>query len=275
MSSADASTPGFFALAFDLDGPSGSALVDGSIGTRPGYFVFGSYGPHRAVPRILELLAAADVRATFFTPGWVVRHWPELCRRIRDEGHEMAGHGDRHETLFGLPRAEQVGILERSQQAFIDVLGDHARGFRAPSGDVDPATIGLLKEHGYTYSSSLRSGDLPFRHAGSGLAEVPAKSLFDDYAAFAYHRAPNFPSGLDRVASYHSVFRSWREEAFAGADEGLPVVSIWHPKVIGTPGRLLMLEAFIDDLQGHPNLRIATCGEVVEHYLEGGARAVA
>lgn len=275
MDSDRASQPGFFGLAFDFDGPSGSALVDGSMRTKPGYFTFGSYGPHRALPRILELLAAADVRATFFTPAWMVRQWPDACRRIRAEGHELAGHGDRHETFFGLPRAEQAAILERSQQTFAKVLGAPAEGFRAPSGDIEPGTIRLLEEYGYTYSSSLRSGDLPFRHAGSHLAELPAKSMFDDYAAFAYHRAPNFPAGLDRIAPYGSVFRSWREEAFAGADEGLPVVSIWHPKVIGTPGRLLLLESFIEDLSAHPGLRIGTCGEIVEHYLGGDRRAVA
>ena len=43
------------ALAFDLDGPTGDAMLDGSIWHKPGYFGFGGYGPYRALPRILDL----------------------------------------------------------------------------------------------------------------------------------------------------------------------------------------------------------------------------
>lgn len=266
---------GFFGIAFDFDGPSGSALVDGSIATRPGYFSLGSYGPHRAVPRILEILRRTQTPATFFTPAWVVQQWPDLCREIRDAGHEMAGHGDRHETFFGLPIADQAGILERSQATFERELGAVARGFRAPSGDMDPATVGLLRDFGYTYSSSMRSGDRPYQRPDGGIDELPAKSIFDDYSAFAYHRGPNFPIGLDRIAHYDSVFANWREEAIAGADEGLPVVSIWHPKVIGTPGRLLLLEQFIRDLQEHETVRFGRCDEIIDYYLGEHAHAVA
>ncbi|MGW5647469.1 hypothetical protein ACWEV3_41885 [Saccharopolyspora sp. NPDC003752] len=44
------------ALAFDLDGPTGTAMLDGSIWRKPEYFTLGSYGPWRALPRILDLL---------------------------------------------------------------------------------------------------------------------------------------------------------------------------------------------------------------------------
>jgi len=258
---------GGLGLAFDLDGPSGDALVDGSIAGKPGFFTFGGYGPHRVLPRLLEVLQNLNTSATFFTPAWVVRQWPELCRRIRDAGHEMAGHGDLHEMFYGRIVANQSDILERAQQTFTDVLGSPARGFRAPSGDIDLTTIDLLSKHGYSYSSSMRSGDALYRHA-NGLIEVPAKSLFDDYSAFAYHRAPDFPSGLDRIASYDGVFESWLEEILAATAEGLPVVSIWHPKIIGTPGRLLMVESLLTNLLADPGTPVRRCIDIVAAYEE-------
>ena len=45
------------ALAFDLDGPTGAAMLDGSLWRKPEYFTFGGYGPYRALPRLLDLLA--------------------------------------------------------------------------------------------------------------------------------------------------------------------------------------------------------------------------
>lgn len=263
-------SPARVILAFDLDGPTGSAMVSGAIWKKPGYFTLGAYGPHRAAPRILDILRNHGAGATFFTPAWVVRTWPDLCRRILAEGHEMAGHGDLHEMFYGRDRDDQAAILGRSQNTFRDVLGQPALGFRAPSGDLAPETPALLTEFGYTYSSSMRSGDRPYTHEESPLVEIPAKSLFDDYSVFAYHRAPDFPSGLDRIAPYAPVFRSWREEIEAAVEEGLAVSTIWHPKVIGTPGRSVLLDEFIGELMDRENLRVLRADEVAaEHAAEG------
>lgn len=257
-------------LAFDLDGPTGDAMVSGDIWDRPGYFTLGAYGPHRAVPRILDILRSHRTHATFFTPAWVVRTWPDLCRRILDEGHEVAGHGDIHEMFYGRTREDQAEILDRSQQTFRDVLGRPALGFRAPSGDLAPETPGLLADAGYTYSSSMRSGDRPYRRTDAPLYEIPAKSLFDDYSAFAYHREPNFPRGLDRIAPYRPVFTTWLEEIDAAADEGLTVSTIWHPKVSGTPGRARLMDDFIGTLLDRDDVRVMRADEVIAEINEGG-----
>lgn len=260
-------------LAFDFDGPTGDAMVTGRIWQRPGYFTLGAYGAHRAVPRILDILRDHGVLATFFTPAWVVRTWPELCRRVLEEGHEMAGHGDLHEMFYGRDRDDQAAILRRSQDTFRDVLGRRALGFRAPSGDIAPDTLPLLAEFGYTYSSSMRGADRPYLHREVPLVEIPAKSLFDDYSVFAYHRAPDFPRGLDRIAAYAPVFRSWREEIDAAAEEGLTVSTIWHPKVIGTPGRAVLMDEFIGGLMARDDVRVLRADAVAAEFHEGEGHA--
>lgn len=264
--------PARVVLAFDLDGPTGDAMISGEIWHKPGYFTLGAYGPHRALPRILDILRSHGVSATFFTPAWVVRTWPDLCRQILAEGHEMSGHGDIHEMFYGRTRDDQDQILQRSQDTFLAELGQRSLGFRAPSGDLAPETLELLVKHGYRYSSSMRSGDQPYTHEDVPLTEIPAKSLFDDYSVFAYHRAPNFPSGLDRIAPYAPAFRSWWEEIEAAAEEGLTVSTIWHPKVIGTPGRAVLLDEFIGKLVDHNNVKIMRADEVAAwHEAEAGA----
>lgn len=253
-------------LAFDLDGPTDQPLVTGDIWHRPGLFGIGATGPHRAVPRILDVLRDHNVQATFFTPAWVVRTWPDLCRRVIEAGHEMAAHGDLHESFFGLDTTEQADILRRSQRTFANILGHEALGFRAPSGDITFETLDLLVEFGHIYSSSMRGGDRPYRHRRSQLIEIPAKSLFDDYAAFAYHRAPDFPEGLDRIAPYAPVFRSWMAEVDAAADEGFTVATIWHPEVIGTPGRTILMDEFIGLLVHRDDVCLMRADEVALSY---------
>ena len=255
-------TIGTVSIAFDLDGPTGSAMINNNLWDKPGYFGLGAYGPHRAAPRLLQILAEHGIRATFFTPAWVVEQWPSLCQRIQEAGHEIAGHGYRHESFYGMPSAEHLAVLEHSQKIFHNILGRKATGFRAPSGDWATETPQFLLDTGHRYSSSLRGADSPFMHEGLELVELPAKSLFDDYTAFAYHRKPHFPQGLDRVAHYGDVFDSWATELYAGADEGTTTITIWHPKVIGTPGRALMVDRFLGELVDSQRFSFHTCHDI-------------
>ena len=40
--------------------------------------------------RILEMFDEHQVRGTFFTLGWVAEHYPELVKRIVDQGHDLS-----------------------------------------------------------------------------------------------------------------------------------------------------------------------------------------
>src|SRR5262245_19756 len=50
----------------------------------------------RNLDAILSMLAENDVKATFFTLGWIAERYPAVIRRIVDEGHELASHGYEH-----------------------------------------------------------------------------------------------------------------------------------------------------------------------------------
>ncbi|WP_457588175.1 polysaccharide deacetylase family protein [Ensifer canadensis] len=120
------------ALAFDVDGPTGDAMLDGSLLLNPRYFSQGAYGPWKALPRLLDLLSAYELKATFFIPTWVVLHWGAHCERIVREGHEVAYHGHRHEVFIDLTREQQLAIMERSRAIFQERLGVTPIGFRTP-----------------------------------------------------------------------------------------------------------------------------------------------
>ena len=106
----------------------------------------------RSLPRILELLDATGVRASFFVEGLNAELYPETLREIDARGHEVAYHGFMHERWAELdPQAERES-LERGLEA-MDALGLRPVGFRPPGGSLTPGTPGLLRELGFTYVS--------------------------------------------------------------------------------------------------------------------------
>jgi len=248
-------------LAFDLDGPTGTAMVNGTIWNSPKRFAEGSYGAFRSIPRLLSLLAQTETKATFFTPAWVVEKWPETCVAIVEAGHEIAHHGYLHERFADLSAEAQYDVISRSQESFSRILGCEATGYRAPTGDWSPETTTLLSELGFNYSSSMRDGHEPYLHALNGvrseLVEIPARVDLDDY-----------PSGGDRIASYRVAQDNFIREIDGHRAVGGCVITTFHPQLTATPGRARIIAAMIEHLQSTGDTWITTADAVATHARE-------
>jgi peptidoglycan-N-acetylglucosamine deacetylase len=85
--------------------------------------------------RILDVLAEANVRAAFFVIGRHARQWPDLVRRMHDEGHLVGNHSfdHLHTGLFGryLYWAEE---LKRADELIEEIGGRRPAVFRPPMG---------------------------------------------------------------------------------------------------------------------------------------------
>lgn len=114
----------------------------------PGVALTFDDGPHpRATPRILDLLAAHDMRATFFVVGENVRRHPELVRRMRAEGHAIGLHSDRHSYIYPLhTSAWVVRDLRRCRDAIEDACGATTKMFRPPMGLRNPMIAAAVRD---------------------------------------------------------------------------------------------------------------------------------
>ncbi|KWK13239.1 polysaccharide deacetylase family protein [Burkholderia stagnalis] len=259
------------ALAFDLDGPTGDAMLNGSIWRNPAYFTLGSYGPWRALGRLLDMLASFDVPATFFVPAWVAQTWPAQCAAIVERGHEIGYHGYRHEAFWTLSPERQRDIMAQSADLFARTLGVRPVGFRTPSGDWSAETAAVLREAGVRYSSSMRGDDRPYLLPGGDgeppLVEIPGRWETDDYASLAYHRNPDYPAGLDRIAGYGATLDNWTREFDGVYRDGLCLTTLLHPKVCGKPGRIALLEAWLGHMRARDGVWFARCRDVADWWL--------
>jgi polysaccharide deacetylase family protein (PEP-CTERM system associated) len=126
----------------------------------------------RNVERILELLAERDIKATFFTLGWIAQRYPQLVRRIVAAGHELASHGYGHERASDLSEAAFSQDIVRAKKLLEDLAGSAVLGYRAPSFSIGVGNLwafDALARAGYRYSSSI----YPIKHDHYGMPDSP------------------------------------------------------------------------------------------------------
>jgi peptidoglycan/xylan/chitin deacetylase (PgdA/CDA1 family) len=116
-------------------------------------------GPHPTnTPRLLNILAERNIKATFFVVGQLAKEYPQIIRRILAEGHEIANHTMTHPTLTRISDDRIRRELGDTHKAMVDIAGYHMRLFRPPGG----ATNARLKEwfhNEYGYSTILWTVD--------------------------------------------------------------------------------------------------------------------
>lgn len=255
-------------LTFDVDAETLWLAGDMANLARPGLLSQGTYGAQVAVPLILDLLRRRGIRATFFVPGWTAETHRSVLTSVHEDGHELGHHGWIHELATNLSRAEEEEVLQRGIVALRTITDSDPVGYRSPSWDFSANTLDLLSEYGFRYSSNLMSHFIPFVHPDTNIVELPVQWIIDDAPYFLYRAV----QGGRAPQTAEHVFQAWSEE-FRGIYRygGLFNLTM-HPQIIGRPGRLLMLERFIDYISGFPGLWFATGAEVAEYWLEHGER---
>ena len=106
-------------------------------------------GPNpRATPLILDVLKAEGVSATFFVLGRHADRWPELVRRMADEGHQIGNHGYWHRKLHRRSPAYVRDDLTRGADAIQRASGVRPHVFRAPHGFRNPWVTPIARSLG-------------------------------------------------------------------------------------------------------------------------------
>ena len=220
----------------------------------------GEYGARVGVPRILDLLAAHGIKATFFVPGHTVESFPAEVESILAAGHEIAHHSYAHIDPSGQSREEERGDMERAWRV-LEGIGVMPFGFRSPSADLSPATLELIEEMGFLYDSSLMTDDyVPFHpRIGDRVArgvplergrearfwELPMCFELDDWVHFQFNFDPYRKGG----ATPSRCSRSGGASSTSCTRTSTAACSTYcmHPQVIGRGHRIAML----DELIGH------------------------
>jgi len=226
------------------------------------------------IPRILDVVDAYSIKATFFVVGMNALNHPDVIETIHSRGHEIACHGWMHENIADVPKEEERKRLLLTVDSIEKATGAKPVGNRTAGGDLSPNTLDLLWENGFIYDSSLRGSDLPYRlkqpnsDKADGLVIIPSYYDMDDFHLFADY--PGIPGYHARILSPQTGYEIW-SNAFDGYYKfGLCYTTMFHPQIIGKPGNIMLLDRLLSYMLKFPNVWFATAKEIAEYWVEKG-----
>lgn len=188
--------------------------------------------------KIVDVLGARHIRATFFILGRIARDMPHLVRTIADAGHEIGSHSFYHRRLYNLAPEQARAAVRDSKRALEDACGAAVVGFRAPDFSIVRSNqwmFDVLREEGYLYDSSVYPtgvhdvygiGDFSSRplRLPNGLIEVPMSTV--------RILGKSLPFG---GGGYFRLYPLWLTRMFGirANRDGRPVVFYLHPVEMG------------------------------------------
>jgi polysaccharide deacetylase family protein (PEP-CTERM system associated) len=125
-----------------------------------------------SVEKILLLFQKHNVKATFFVLGIVAEKYPDLIKKIYNNGHEIASHGYTHELITNLDEKTFEKEIKNSVELLDSIIGEKPIGFRASNFSVNNSTkwvFKVLNRYGFKYDSSI----FPIKTNLYGVYEAP------------------------------------------------------------------------------------------------------
>jgi peptidoglycan-N-acetylglucosamine deacetylase len=258
-------------VVIDLSPLTGSeGVVAKDLKTPEAYF-----GMHGGLAAVRDVLKQHDIKTTIAAPAIMAELYPDTIRALRDEGHEIAAHGYKHEDVNLLEAADEKARLARTTEILTAVTGKRPSGwFSLPrqsdkyaGGSISPNTMNLLIDGGYTYMGNSAADDIPhywvtdFASRRAILA-MPYYYHFDDQFFLLF---PTKGTGLENP---QGLFRNCVAEFDAQYKRGRQFSMTIHPYAMAWPNRLYLLEEFFTYMRGLPGLWVATSEDVAKHWVK-------
>jgi peptidoglycan-N-acetylglucosamine deacetylase len=161
-----------------------------------------------------------------------------------------------------LPEEAERDLMLRAADTLERITGIRPVGLRTPSWDFSSATLGIVKELGLQYDSSLMADEdcyeLLLQGEPTGIVELPVEWVRDDAVYFMMNR---FQS-LRPYTAPSDVFEIFRREFDAAYAEGGIFQLTCHPHIIGYRSRIWILDELLRHAKGNGSVWFATHAEI-------------
>lgn len=221
------------------------------------------YGIRAGGPRILRVLAKHGVTTTVTAAALSLERAPALTAALVEGGHEIAAHGWRWIHQFSYDEAREREFIDKAADSIERTCGARPAGWLSRYLHT-PRTRRLLVEAGFRYHMDDFSDDVPRWETVEGAARpLICMPYALDTNDMKFWTAPSYTP--DQWLDY--ARRSFDQLLAESREQGPRMLSVGlHLRIIGRPGRIGALDAFLEHVAGAEGVWIATRKAIAERF---------
>lgn len=226
------------------------------------------YGSRAGVWRLLREFERRSLSLTVFAVGMALERNPDAGHAFVELGHELACHGYRWIHYQSVPESLEREHCQRCIEVVSRFTGRHPYGWY--TGRDSPNTRRIVVEQGgFLYDSDYYGDDLPFWSRvtlGDGRVKphlIVPYTLDTNDMRFA--TAQGFNAG-DQFFNY---LKDAFDVLYAEGETAPKMLSVGlHCRLAGRPGRFAALQRFLDHVQSHAKVWVATREQIARHWVD-------
>jgi peptidoglycan/xylan/chitin deacetylase (PgdA/CDA1 family) len=222
------------------------------------------YGSRAGLWRILDLLDAYGVKASFSACGRAIAATPALAAAPAARGHEVSAHGWRWERHAGMEEATERAVIAATIAAIAGAAGTRPVGWHTRSASSVNTRRLLLEEGGFLYDSDCYDDDIPRSVARpDGGRHVILPYAFDTND-MRFAPGGGFVQPED-FARYCVSAIDWLLREGHRTPRMLSIGL--HLRIIGRPARMPGLEAILEHVARTQGIWVARRRDIASHWL--------
>ncbi len=223
------------------------------------------YGIKAGAPRVVKLLKAFDIMASWTVAALSLENHPEIAEAIVKLGHEPVSHGWRWVHQFRLNEEQEREFIRKAVTSIEQTCGVRPHGWLSRYMLTDN-TRRLLIEEGFSYHMDDYSGDVPFWDKvtvpGKPLVIVPYQLDNNDMKMWT---DPAMTPDQWLAYAKRNFDQVYRE----GVEGNPKLMSLGlHLRIIGRPGRIWALEEFFRHVRQHDGVWVTTRKAIADHFAQ-------
>ncbi len=220
------------------------------------------YGARQGFWRLWRLFTERQLPVTVFGVATAMMRSPEQVAAMKEAGWEIASHGLKWIDYKDFSREEEAHHIAEAVRIHTEVTGSRPLGFY--QGRTSQNTLDLtMEEGGFEYSADSYADDLPYAVKGP-----KGPHLIVPYTLDANDMRFATPQGFNAGDQFFSYLKDTFDVLYEEGKNGqAKMMSIGlHCRLVGRPGRVAALARFLDYVQKHDNVWVATRLDIARHW---------
>ncbi len=220
------------------------------------------YGARVGFWRLWRMFTARRIPVTVYGVATALMRGPEQVAAMREAGWEIASHGLKWIEYRDFSRDAEREHMREAIRLHTEATGERPLGWYTGRGSANTLDL-VMEEGGFVYAADSYADELPYWvPAPRGHQLIVPYTLDANDMRFA--AAQGFNSGDQFFTYLKDSFDVMYAEGLAGTPKMLSVGL--HCRLVGRPGRAAALARFMDYVQGHDRVWLATRLDIARHW---------